>query len=167
MPFTPLHMGLGLAVKAVLNKKFSLMVFGWSQIAIDLQPLVVLTTGRGELHGLSHTLLGATLIGLLCGVTGKHLGELGLRILREPRHLPISWGVSFASAFIGTYSHIFIDSVMHVDVLPLLPLSTDSPLHGIISINDLHVLCLMAAVVGGLIWYGVDRWTRRPHKALE
>ena len=167
MPFTPLHMGPGLAVKAVLNKKFSLMVFGWSQIVIDLQPLFVLTTGRGELHGFSHTLLGATLIGLLCGATGKHLGELGLRILREPRHLPIGWGVCFASAFIGTYSHIFIDSVMHVDVLPLLPFSTDSPLRGIISIDALHVVCLVAAVVGGLGWYAIDRWTRRPHTALE
>jgi membrane-bound metal-dependent hydrolase YbcI (DUF457 family) len=164
MPFTPLHMGPGLAVKAVLNKKFSLMVFGWSQIVIDLQPLFVLLTGHGELHGFSHTLLGATLIGLLCRATGKHLGELGLHILREPRRLPINWGVSFVSAFIGTYSHIFIDSLMHVDVLPLLPISRGSPLHGIISINDLHVLCLVAAVVGGLAWYGVDRWTRRRRK---
>lgn len=157
MPFTPLHMGPGLTIKAVLNKKFSLMVFGWSQVVIDLQPLFVLLTGRGELHGFSHTLLGATLIGLLCGATGKHLGELGLRILREPRHLPISWGVSFGSALIGTYSHIFIDSVMHMNVLPLMPLSKDSPLRGIISIDALHVLCLVAAVVGGLLWYAVDR----------
>ena len=161
MPFTPLHMGPGLVVKAALDKKFSLMVFGWSQIVIDLQPLFVLTTGRGELHGFSHTLVGATLIGLLCGATGKHLGELGLRILREPRHMPIGWGVSFASAFIGTYSHIFIDSVMHVDVLPLLPFSKDSPLRGIISINDLHWVCLAAAVVGGLAWYAVDRRKQR------
>ncbi len=133
------------------------MVFGWSQIVIDLQPLFVLLTGRGELHGFSHTLLGATVIGLLCGATGKHLGELGLRILREPQHLPIGWGVSFGSALIGTYSHIFIDSVMHVDVLPLLPFSRDSPLHGVISIGALHLLCLAAAVVGAMLWYGVDR----------
>ncbi len=161
MPFTPLHMGPGLAVKAALHRKFSLMVFGWSQIVIDLQPLFVLLTGRGELHGFSHTLLGATLIGLLCGVTGKHLGEFGLRVLREHRHLPISWRVSFGSALIGTYSHIFIDSVMHVDVFPLSPLSMDSPLRGIISIETLHVWCLVAAVVGGLAWYAVDRLKAR------
>jgi hypothetical protein len=39
MPFTPLHMGPGLAVKAVMQRKFSLLVFGWSQVVIDLQPL--------------------------------------------------------------------------------------------------------------------------------
>ncbi len=107
------------------------------------------------------------MIGLLCGATGKQLGELGLRNLREPRHLPIGWGVSFGSALIGTYSHIFIDSVMHVDVLPLMPLSKDSPLRGIISIDALHVLCLVTAVIGGLVWFGVDRWMRRPRSALE
>ena len=85
MPFTPLHMGPGLAVKAVMQRKFSLMVFGWSQVAIDLQPLLAMTTGLVELLGFSHTLLGATLIGLLSGATGKHLGEWGLRVLREPR----------------------------------------------------------------------------------
>lgn len=159
-------MGPGLVVKAALNKRFSLVVFGWSQIAIDLQPLFVLTTGRGELHGFSHTLMGATLIGLVCGATGKHLGELGLRILREPRYLPIGWGVSFASAFIGTYSHIFIDSIMHVDVLPLLPISRDSPLRGIIAINDLHVWCVLAAVVGGVVWFVRDRLNRKAGKTL-
>lgn len=166
MPFTPLHMGPGLVVKAALDKRFSLMVFGWSQIVIDLQPLFVLTTGRGELHGFSHTLLGATLIGLLCGATGKHLGELGLRILREPRYLPIGWGVSFSSAFIGTYSHIFIDSIMHVDVFPLSPLSQHSPLRSLIPINDLHVWCLAAAVVGGLVWFARDRLSRRADNTL-
>jgi len=94
----------------------------------------------------------------LCGATGKHLGEWGLRVvLREPRHLPIAWSVSFVSAFIGTYSHILIDSVMHVDVFPLRPLSNDSPLRAIISIDALHVLCLVTAVVGGLGWYVIDR----------
>lgn len=161
MPFTPLHMGPGLTIKAVLQRRFSLMVFGWSQVAIDLQPLLVMLGGSGELHGWSHTLLGATLIAMLCGATGKHLGEWGLRVvLREPRHLPIAWSVSFASAFVGTYSHILIDSVMHVDVFPLRPFSNDSPLRAIISIDTLHVLCLVTALVGGLGWYAVDRMRR-------
>ncbi|MDO8285851.1 MAG: hypothetical protein Q7T69_12660 [Rhodoferax sp.] len=161
MPFTPLHMGPGLAVKAVMQRKFSLLVFGWSQVAIDLQPLIAMTTGRVELHGFSHTLVGATLIGLLCGATGKHLGEWGLRVLREPRHLPIRWRVSFGSAFIGTYSHVLIDSVMHVDVLPFAPFSLARPLHAAISIDALHVLCVATAVVGGLAWWAIDRAVRR------
>ena len=157
MPFTPLHMGPAAVIKAALARRFSFMVFGWSQIAIDLQPLVVMLTGQGELHGFSHTLLGATLIGLACGLTGKPLGEFGLRVLREHAHLPIPWRVSFFSAFVGTYSHIAIDSIMHVDVLPLAPLSAASPIHALISIDALHVVCVAAGLLGGLGWWWRSR----------
>lgn len=157
MPFTPVHMGPGIAVKAVMQHKFSLMVFGWSQIVIDLQPLFVMITDRGELHGFSHTYVGATLIGLFCALSGKYLGELGLRIIREPQHLPISWPVSFISAFIGTYSHVAIDSIMHADIQPFAPFSTKSVWHGIISIQALHAWCVVSAVIGGLVYYVKNR----------
>jgi hypothetical protein len=45
MPFTPFHMGPGLAVKAVFGRYFSLMVFGFSQVAIDIEPLVRIIRG--------------------------------------------------------------------------------------------------------------------------
>lgn len=112
---------------------------------------------KGELHGFSHTLLGAMLIGLFCGLAGKPIGELFLRLIREPEYCPISWRVSFVSAFIGTYSHIFIDSIMHSDVMPLSPFSRASPLHGIISIETLHILCLAGVVVGGLAYWAMEQ----------
>jgi len=146
-------MGPGIVVKAAMQRNFSLMVFGWSQIVIDLQPLFVMLTNKGELHGFSHTFLGASLIGLLAALTGKPLGQLGLRILQEHRHLPINWRVSFVSAFIGAYSHIFIDSIMHSDVAPLSPFSAASPLHAIISIESLHIWCLASAIIGGVAYY--------------
>ncbi len=153
MPFTPLHMGLGITIKAIMQRKFSLMVFGWSQIVIDIQPLYAMLTDTGELHGFSHTYLGATLLGLLCAVSGKYLGELSLKILRESKHLPISWSVSFLSAYVGTYSHVAMDSIMHPDVQPYAPFSEASPLYGIISIEALYICCLATALFGGLIYY--------------
>jgi hypothetical protein len=42
MPFTPFHMGPGLLMKVGLQGSFSLMVFGWTQVLIDLQPGAVL-----------------------------------------------------------------------------------------------------------------------------
>jgi hypothetical protein len=119
-------MGPGLIVKAFMQGAFSLMVFGWSQILIDIQPLVVMLTGQGELHGFSHTYIGATLIALVSAISGKYLGELGLKIIREPQYIPINWAVAFISAFIGTYSHVFIDSIMHYAITPLAPFSKAS-----------------------------------------
>jgi hypothetical protein len=40
MPFTPYHMGPGILIKALLQGSFSLMVFGWAQIVMDIQPLI-------------------------------------------------------------------------------------------------------------------------------
>ena len=65
------------------------MVFGWSQIVMDLQPLFVLLTGEGELHGFSHTYLGASLLAILSALTGKYLSEIGLKILKLDLTTPI------------------------------------------------------------------------------
>lgn len=155
MPFTPLHMGPGIAIKVIMQRRFSLMVFGWSQIVMDIEPLVAMMRDKGELHGLSHTVLGATVLGLLSAISGKYLGEVGLRIIREPSHLPIHWKISFLSAFIGTYSHILLDSIMHAEMMPGRPFSTVSPLYGIISIDTLHMLCFGSAAIGGLLYFGL------------
>ena len=161
MPFTPLHMGPGIAIKSVMQRRLSLMVFGWSQIVIDIQPLLVMLNGHGELHGFSHTYLGATLIALFCGFTGKYLGELGLKLIREQQHLPISWPVSFLSAFIVTYSHIVLDSIMHADIAPFAPFNRDNALLGIISIDDLHVFCVASGVVGAALFFWIDYIMRK------
>ena len=153
MPFTPLHMGAGIAVKAVLRNRFSLVVFGGSQIIMDIQPLIVLLGYKAELHGLTHTIFGAALIALFCGLTGKPIGELFLRLIQWPKQRLISWRVSFISAFIGTYSHIALDSIMHSDVTLWLPFTSASPLYGIISVKTLHILCWIGVVVGGVAYY--------------
>jgi len=54
------------------------MVFGWAQIVMDIQPLVVILTGEGHLHGFSHTYVGAALLAVVAAVTGKYLSEIGL-----------------------------------------------------------------------------------------
>ncbi|WP_407332558.1 hypothetical protein [Enterovibrio sp. 27052020O] len=151
MPFTPLHMGPALVLKSVASASFSLTVFGWSQIVMDIQPLVVMLSGSGELHGWSHTIAGAALLGLLSAITGKYLSEVGLAIIRWQRFLPIKWKTAFLSAFLGTYSHVFIDSIMHVDVSPFYPLFDDNPFHGMVSTATLHQICIASAVIGGII----------------
>ena len=126
MPFTPFHMGPGILIKALLQGSFSLMVFGWAQIVMDLQPLVVLLTGEGHLHGFSHTYIGAILLAIFSALTGKFLSEFGLLVLgisKKINPIKIAWWVVFVSAFIGTFSHVLLDSIMHSDVEPFFPIS--------------------------------------------
>ena len=156
MPFTPFHMGIGIFTKAILQSSFSLMVFGWAQIVMDLQPLLVMLTGHGHLHGFSHTYLGASLLAIFSAISGKYLSEVGLRLLRifkRDNPIKIAWWVVFLSAFIGTFSHVFLDSIMHSDVFPFYPISYNNPLLGIITIATLHKICIYSGLVGAAIYY--------------
>ena len=157
MPFTPIHMGPGFAIKSILKNNFSLMVFGWSQIVIDIHPLFVILSDRGTVHGFTHTYLGATLIALFCALSGKYLGELGLKIMRKKEYLPINWNVAFISAFIGTYSHVFLDSIMHYDVIPFNPFWKSNILFSIVSVNMLYIFCLASGLIGIVIYYLIEK----------
>ena len=75
MPVTFLHLGPAAAFKAVAGRYFSFMVFAFSQVAIDLEPLIRLVRGDDVLHGLTHTYLGATVIGVSSIVLGKPICE--------------------------------------------------------------------------------------------
>lgn len=158
MPFTPFHMGPGIVIKAILQGSFSLMVFGWAQIVMDIQPLVVLITGEGHLHGFSHTYLGATLLALFSALSGKYLSEVGLFILGLNRQwqVKISWWVTILSAFIGTYSHVLLDSIMHSDVEPFYPFSKSNELVGLMTISALHKLCIASGLLGGILYFSIN-----------
>ncbi len=156
MPFTPLHMGPGILVKALLQGSFSLMVFGWAQIVMDVQPLFVLISGEGNVHGFSHTYLGATLLGIFSALSGKFLSEFGLKVIKiyeQNNRIIIKWWVVFLSAFIGTYSHVVLDSIMHSDVEPFYPLSQENGILGVVSISQLHQFCIYTGLVGAVVYY--------------
>ncbi len=158
MPFTPFHMGPGMLIKGVLGSGFSLALFGWAQILMDLQPLYVLIRGSGQLHGFSHTLAGALLIAPVAAVSGRWLLDyaLGARWFnlsaRERRWLDLhatpGWTVAFVSGLVGTLSHVALDAVMHADLQPFFPLASANPALGFWSIEALHLFCIASGVIG-------------------
>ncbi len=156
-------MGPGIAFKALLQGSFSLMVFGWAQIVMDVQPLIVMISSTGHLHGFSHTYMGATLLAIFSGLTGKYLAEIGLFVLDFKSQQPVKiawWGVFF-SAVVGTYSHIVLDSIMHSDVEPFYPFTKSNALLGIISVPALHQLCLYSDLAGAVLYYSMSWYRKR------
>lgn len=163
MPFTPFHMGPGLLVKNLLQGSFSLMVFGWAQIVMDIQPLIVMLIDEGHLHGFSHTYIGATLLAVFAALSGKYLAIIGLYILglNQDWTLTISWRVALLSAFIGTFSHVALDSIMHVDIEPFFPLTSHNSLLGLLSVYWLHKVCLYSGLLGGVLYVSIYWWNRK------
>ncbi len=143
------------------------MVFGWAQIIMDIQPLVALLTGEGRLHGFSHTYIGATLIGVGSALTGKYAAEFGLRLIGQARYLPISWPVTITSAFIGSFSHVLLDSVMHADVEPFSPFMLNNPFLGFISVGALHKFCLYSGLLGVGLYFAVSHWLSKHNPSFK
>lgn len=156
MPFTPLHMGPGATFKLIGGSAFSLLVFGFAQVLIDLEPLIRMYRGDTVLHGPSHTYFGALLIGTLAMVIGKPLFEWLMRDWNEtskPRPFSswqfperLSWSAAASGGFIGTFSHIVLDSVMHADIHPWAPVSDANGLYLLIPLGWFHLFCLAAGL---------------------
>ena len=169
MPFTPYHMGPGLLVKAILRGSFSLMVFGWTQVLMDVQPLVAMVTGRGGLHGFTHTYPGAILIGAAAAVTGKPLIEWSLSAVAPARRRPvrITWWVALLSGFLGSVSHVALDSIMHSDVQPFAPVSSSNALLGLLSQSALHDVLVYSGVIGMVLYLVVSVIASRPNQRFQ
>ena len=158
MPITPFHLGPAAAVKAVAPRYFSFTVFAFSQLLMDLEPVGFFLFTGDPIHPYLHTYLGATLVFLASWWMGRPASEWALRLwnsklsfaqarwlAQEPR---ISTRAAAAGAFVGAYSHVAIDSIMHVDMLPFAPLSDARPWLHVVSVDTLHLLCIVAGIIG-------------------
>jgi len=118
VPFTPFHLGPGALFKAIGGQRFSFMVFGGSQVLMDVEPLVRIIRGDAILHGVSHTLAGAFVVAMVSTAVARPMTNAALRYSGISDH-PVGWIVALVSAFVGTYSHIGLDAMMHSDMIPL------------------------------------------------
>lgn len=166
MPFTPFHMGPAAALKAAAPRHLSFTVFGFSQVLIDLEPLYYILRHEAILHRFFHTCVGATLVGLAGVVIGRPVCQWLLGVFMRLRLRPwhalagqaqreasreaarIGLGAAAAGAFLGVYSHVALDSIMHADIRPLAPFSQANPLFRVLSLDALHQLCLLAGIAG-------------------
>lgn len=150
MPLTPFHLGPGLAFKAIGGHRFSFLVFAGAQVLMDIEPLIGILQNKPILHGYTHTLLGALIIGTFAGIAGKPISSFALRLLAIP-HKPYTWLASFAGAYIGTFSHILLDAIMHADMSPWWPIASGNQLLHVIRVVQLHIACLVAGIVGYIV----------------
>lgn len=153
MPLPPFHLGPGFAAKALAGRHFSFLLFGLTQVLIDLEPFYYLSRHEPHLHRFWHTYIGATVLLALVLAVGKPACEwaLSLRLGRLrllPKPASISWLAAVSGAGFGVYSHVLLDSVMHADIRPFAPLTDANPLFQAISLGELHIWCVVAGVFG-------------------
>lgn len=163
-------MGPGTAIKAVTGSYFSLMVFGFAQVVIDIEPLIRIIRHDKVLHGLTHTYLGAFIIGLFSLFAGRFLCQWMLRIWNAffinkymrwlQVNTDISWVAAITGAFIGTFTHVLLDSLMHEDVQPFFPFSLQNNLLHLISPGWAYLICSLLGVFGFLSILFIWLWNK-------
>jgi hypothetical protein len=150
-------MGPAAVLKTVVGARFSLTVFGLSQVLIDLEPLIRICRGDPFLHRTTHHLAGALLIAALAAEPGRRLCQRLIPPRLEDRRGAIAdgvdqtlipRGVAWGSALLGTLSHLVLDGVMHDDVQPFWLLSDAQPWLHAIPITALHAGCIGLGVLG-------------------
>jgi len=159
MPFTPFHLGIGAAIKAA-PRHFSFTVFTCAQILTDTEVLFHMANGDARLHQHLHTPVGAIAVGAVSFILARPLCERFLRWWRVAK-MPlkeffdptpeISRLAAFSGAFVGTFSHLVIDAIMHPEVRPLFPWTEENFLFGAVGPGALHLLCFLMGAVGAVI----------------
>jgi membrane-bound metal-dependent hydrolase YbcI (DUF457 family) len=77
----------------------------------------------------------------------------------------ISWPAAITGAFVGTYSHVALDSLMHADMRPLAPFSETNGLLHLVSLGALHLGCVLSGLLGVLFLF--TRFARRREPRAE
>ncbi len=144
MPLTPFHFGPGLLMQETRPQFFSFTVFILSQIIMDFESLYNILNHNERIHTYFHTYIGSVIpfliTILLYAVYKKYFMRMDVK--------PASFLGIVASAWIGVWSHVFLDSIMHSDMQPFWPISVDNSMQGFIGLESLHLICLICLIIG-------------------
>lgn len=172
MPITPLHVGPGILLKLIEGPHLSLTMFTLTQITMDLEVVMRLMAGIYPLHGFTNTIIGATVVLIVTVALGKPVCEWVLRWWNrnlspaQSRWMQvserISWRAACLGGLLGVGSHFILDAIMHSDARPWAPFSEGNTFVGLLSIEQLNLLCLLCLLVGGIAIgiYGMIRGRR-------
>lgn len=153
MPFTPFHFGPGMLIKGLIPKQFSLSVFALANIAMDVEPLYHILRGDTQLHGASHTLIGAACIGSGTALVAPRVIARAWQWYQQ-FHIVADSPVHFTrqqawlGALLGSGSHLLLDATMHRDMHLLLPFSDANPLLHPEWTQNVYLACLLAGAIG-------------------
>jgi len=153
MPFTPFHFGPSFLLAMLFRKKINLEAILIVSIILDPRTAYCFFTGCLPLHGPFHTLIGATLMSIPV-IIGVYLARKPLsKILEVCKIKQDYWLTSIIlGSLLGVWLHIFLDSFMHFDIVPLWPLRAN-PLLGVVEPGAIYLACAGSFTLGMIIYF--------------
>ena len=149
MPFTPYHFGPGLLLGVVLLPFLDFSTVMVACVILDIEPLsVIIFHLPFAAHGFFHTYLGATIVAIplalviwpMRGYLNSIASFFGLRQESSFRHI-------LPASIIGTYSHVFLDSLLYPEMNPFYPL-IGNPFVGFFQDAFVYNACVFLGMIG-------------------
>lgn len=155
MPFTPYHFGPALLLGMLLIPFVDLSAILIASVILDLEPLAVLMFNLPfPLHGVFHTYLAASIVAILLALTlWPFRGVLNTVVSAFGVHQKSTFRSLLLASFIGTYSHIFLDSFLYAEMNPFYPLLRN-PFVGLIQGQVIYNLCVLSGLFGIGLYVG-------------
>jgi membrane-bound metal-dependent hydrolase YbcI (DUF457 family) len=161
-------------VKATARRHFSLRIFTLAQIVIDLESARSMFLHAYSVHGYLHSLLGATVAGLIAATLSRHVFNAlnsplraflrrveGMPAWLVEEAVPVTWAAAISGGTVGGISHVLLDAVIHPDVSPFWPLSSSNPLLTGGSFYPMHYATALLGLIGAMAWLALARRTPR------
>jgi membrane-bound metal-dependent hydrolase YbcI (DUF457 family) len=156
MPFTPYHAGPNGLIGLVLYRWVNLPAIILVNIAMDLEPLVVIVfrINKYPEHGFIHSFGGALIIGLLFAVFYERIKKpIGAAMAAAGLKQGNSLLSIILGSILGSGIHVVLDSFMYRDIMPFYP-SDYNPFYGVFTPSEVRILCLICAGISVLIYAG-------------
>jgi len=149
MPYTPYHFGPGLFLGVVLFPYIDFSTVMVASVILDIEPATILMLQLPfQFHGFFHTYLGATIIACILSVVfyplRRHLNKL---VSLFSLHQESSFRHIFLASIIGTYFHVFLDSLLYGEMHPFYPL-LGNPFVGIFHFAFVYDVCVFLGLLG-------------------
>jgi len=153
LPFTPYHFGPALLIGTLLFPFIDFATIVIASVILDLEPLAVIFLDLPmPLHSFFHTYLGATIVAIILTIGiypfRKYLNEIvsffGLKQESSFQRIILA-------SFIGTYSHVLLDSFLYTEMNPFFPL-IGNPFWGLLTSGLVYTLCLVLGFIGFFVY---------------
>jgi membrane-bound metal-dependent hydrolase YbcI (DUF457 family) len=154
VPITPFHFGPGALVAVASRNSVSFLAFAATNVLIDVESLYNMLTDQPRIHTFFHTYIGSTIAAALILLAFLPCRWVACKL---PPWQFLGWrrisvSAVFLGSLVGAWSHVLFDSVMHSDITPLAPFSDTNPLYRLVSLQVLHLGCVIAGALG-VVWY--------------
>ncbi len=153
MPFTPYHFGPALLIGALLFPFIDFPTMMIASVILDLEPLsVIIFNLQLPLHAFFHTYVGATIVAIILSIgiypfrkyLNRFVALFGLKQESSFQHI-------IPASFIGTYSHVFLDSFLYVEMNPFFPI-LGNQFFGLLSSELVYNLCFSMGLIGLFVY---------------